>query len=185
MALTPSTMIPLGTHCPTFTLTDVTSGAPVRESDFTGRPLLVMFLCNHCPFVVHIQDALALLVRDYPQSRVGIVGICSNDMTTHPGDSPTKMVAMARDHGWSFPYLHDESQSVARAFDAACTPDFFLFDRSHELVYRGQLDESRPGNQVAVTGSDLRRALDAVLDGAEVAAVQRPSMGCNIKWKAS
>ncbi|MSR69767.1 MAG: thioredoxin family protein [Phycisphaerales bacterium] len=183
MALTPSTMIPLGTHCPDFALIDVTARRTVQASDFSARPILVIFLCNHCPYVVHIQHALATITDDYPSSRLGIVGICSNDVTTHPEDGPQQMAEMAREQGWAFPYLHDPSQDVARAFGAACTPDFFLFDRSHALVYRGQLDESRPGNHIAVTGRDLRMALDAVLSGAEVSAQQRPSMGCNIKWK--
>lgn len=176
-------MIPLGTHCPAFALNDVTTSRLVRSSDFVGRPLLVMFLCNHCPFVVHIQAALERLVRDYPSAQIGMVGICSNDETTHPGDAPEKMVTMARDHGWTFPYLHDPSQSVAHAFNAACTPDFFLFDHSHALAYRGQLDPSRPGNRIAVTGSDLREAIDALLSGTKLTAIQHPSMGCNIKWK--
>lgn len=184
MAMTPSTMVPLGTLCPAFSLVDVSTGKAVCESDFAGRPLLVMFICNHCPFVVHVQDELARLTNDYPPAHLGCVGICSNDVTTHPGDSPSKMVEMARKNGWTFPYLHDPSQECARAFDAACTPDFFLFDRSHTLVYRGQLDESRPGNRIELTGGDLRRALDAVFEGSAVEGEQRPSIGCNIKWRS-
>ncbi len=183
MALTPSTMIPLGTLCPPFSLEEVTTKAIVAPSDFRASPLLVMFICNHCPFVVHVQEELARLTTEYSARGVGIVGICSNDSATYLDDAPPKMVQMARKNRWGFPYLHDATQEVARAFDAACTPDFFLFDRSHRLVYRGQLDESRPGNHQPVTGSDLRGALDAVLAGTSVAADQRPSLGCNIKWK--
>lgn len=184
MPVTPSTMIPLGTACPHFALTDTISGKLFRNTDFTGKPILVMFICNHCPYVVHVQSELARLGQDYPSRGIAIVGICSNDMESHPDDSPKHMVDMAKKQGWTFPYLHDSTQEVARAFDAACTPDFFLFDAGHQLVYRGQLDESRPKSSTRVTGADLRAALDAVLDGRVPAAEQRPSMGCNIKWSA-
>ncbi len=184
MALTPSTMIPLGTSCPTFALTDTMSGKMYRDTDFKGKPLLVMFLCNHCPFVVHVQSELAHLGQEYAARGIAVVGICSNDVESHPSDSPTHMVEMAKKNTWTFPYLHDATQEVARAFHAACTPDFFLFDARHQLVYRGQLDDSRPKSATLVTGSDLRAALDAILNGRAPAADQRPSMGCNIKWKA-
>jgi peroxiredoxin len=184
MALTPSTMLPLGTKAPAFLLPDI-SGKRVALSDFSGAPaLLVMFLCNHCPFVKHIRSAIAQLGKDYQARGVAVVAISSNDAVAYPDDSPAKMVEEARDAGYSFPYLYDESQSVAKAYQAACTPDFFLFDRGATLVYRGQLDDSRPGNGLSVTGKDLRSALDAVLAGKPVNPEQRPSIGCNIKWKA-
>jgi thiol-disulfide isomerase/thioredoxin len=176
-------MVALGTACPDFSLPDTVSGRTVSRSDFAGTPLLVMFICNHCPFVVHVADELARLGRDYA-GRLGIVAICSNDEATHPADGPGPMAEEAARRGYSFPYLHDATQQVARAFDAACTPDFFLYDARHALVYRGQLDDSRPGSQEPVTGRDLRAALDAVLSGMAPAAAQRPSIGCNIKWLA-
>ena len=183
MALTPSTMLPLGTLAPPFTLPD-TSGKNVSISDFQNAPaLLVMFICNHCPYVKHVRTGLAQLVRDYQARGVAAVGIMSNDAQSHPDDSPPKMAAEVKEAGYTFPYLYDESQAVARAYQAACTPDFFVFDREKRLVYRGQLDDSRPGNGIPVTGADLRAALDAVLAGKPVAAQQKPSIGCNIKWK--
>jgi thiol-disulfide isomerase/thioredoxin len=182
MAATPSTMLELGTSAPDFSLADTVSGRNVARRDFDGEPLLVMFICNHCPFVKHVRAELARLGRDY-RGRVGIVAISSNDATTHPDDSPAKMAAEAGDAGYTFPYLHDESQAVAKAYKAACTPDFYLFDESHRLVYRGQLDDSRPKNGLPVTGADLRAALDATLTGKPVASKQMPSIGCNIKWK--
>jgi peroxiredoxin len=181
MAMTPSTMLPLGTPAPSFKLPD-TNGKMVSLSDFRGKPVLVMFICNHCPFVKHIRAVLAQLGRDY-QSRIGIVAISSNDVANYPDDSPAKMKEEAKAAGYTFPYLYDESQSVAKAYRAACTPDFYLFDTEHRLVYRGQLDDSRPGNALPVTGKDLRATLDAVLGGKEVLADQKPSVGCNIKWK--
>lgn len=184
MALTPSTMVPLGAACPDFHLLDVVTGRTVARADFAKRPLLVMFICNHCPFVTHVQEELARLGRDAAALGIGIVGICSNDVRTHPMDGPAQMKQMALDHGWTFPYLHDESQAAARAFDAACTPDFFLYSRDHTLVYRGQLDDSRPGNAKPVTGADLREAISCVLDCKSPPNTQRPSMGCNIKWKS-
>ncbi len=184
MALTPSTMTSLGRPCAPFTLRDVTSGHTVRRSDFAGRPLLVMFICNHCPYVVHVQGALGPLAADLTAKGVAVVGICSNDVRTHPSDGPLPMAQTAKVQGWSFPYLHDEDQSVARAFNAACTPDFFLFDAAHELAYRGQLDGSRPGNGIPVTGEDIRAAVEAILAGRAPSAKQLPSMGCNIKWRA-
>jgi len=181
MAMTPSTMLPLGTPAPAFKLPD-TNGKTVSLSDFRGKPVLVMFICNHCPFVKHIRAELAKLGRDY-QSRVGIAAISSNDVANYPDDSPAKMKEEARNAGYVFPYLYDESQAVAKAYRAACTPDFYLFDTEHRLVYRGQLDDSRPSNALPVTGKDLRAALDAVLLGKPVSPDQKPSVGCNIKWK--
>jgi peroxiredoxin len=176
-------MVPLGAACPNFRLVDVVTGNSVSQADFFGRPLLVMFICNHCPFVTHVQEELARLGRDATALGVGVVGVCSNDVRTHPMDGPEEMKVMARRQSWTFPYLHDESQAVARAFDAACTPDFFLYSRDHTLAYRGQLDDSRPGNSHPVTGADLRAALACVVEGRAMPTTQRPSMGCNIKWK--
>ncbi len=185
MALTPSTMLPLGTSAPAFSLPDTTTGKIVSIGDFKNAPaLLVMFICNHCPYVKHVRSGLAQLVKDYQAKGVAAVGISSNDVESHPDDSPQKMAVEAREAGYTFPYLYDESQAVARSYQAACTPDIFLFDRERRLVYRGQLDDSRPGNGIPVTGKDLRAALDAVLAGKPVAALQKPSIGCNIKWKA-
>jgi peroxiredoxin len=178
-----STMLPLGTAAPDFTLPD-TSGKPVSLSDFKGKPLLVAFICNHCPYVKHLRAGLAQLGRDYQSKGAAMAGVNSNDVANYPDDSPEKMKREAKDAGYSFPYLYDESQSMAKAYRAACTPDFFLFDRDHHLVYRGQFDDSRPGNGIPVTGRDLRAALDAVLAGKPVATTQKPSIGCNIKWKA-
>lgn len=184
MVRTASTMLPLGTTAPAFSLPD-TQGKNVSLADFSAAPaLLVMFICNHCPFVKHIRTGLAQLARDYQARGAAIVGISSNDVGSHLDDSPEKMAQEARDAGYVFPYLYDESQQVAQAYRAACTPDFFLFDRDKRLVYRGQLDDSRPGNGIPVTGGDLRAALDAVLAGKAPAAEQKPSIGCNIKWIA-
>lgn len=183
MALTPSTMLPLGSKAPDFRLPDV-SGEPVGLSDLADTPaLLVMFVCNHCPYVKHVRGELANLARTYQARGVAVVAINSNDAVAYPDDSPDAMAREKQAAGYTFPYLYDETQEVARAYRAACTPDFFLFDRDRSLVYRGQLDGSRPGNDVPVTGKDLRAALDAVLDGRPVAPDQRPSMGCNIKWR--
>jgi peroxiredoxin len=178
-----STMLPIGTAAPDFRLPD-TNGQTVSLADFKGRPLLVMFICNHCPFVKHIRAGLAQLGRDYPSRGAALVAISSNDADGYPADSPEKMKQEAKDAGYLFPYLYDESQAVAKAYRAACTPDFFLFDKDHRLVYRGQLDDSRPGNNLPVTGKDLRAALDAVLAGKPVSPTQKPSIGCNIKWKS-
>lgn len=183
MALTPSTMLPLGTSAPDFKLPD-TDGKTVSLADFKGAPaLLVAFICNHCPFVKHVCHELARLGKEYQGKGVAVVGISANDVTTHPDDSPTMMAREKAEVGYTFPYLYDESQQVAHAYKAACTPDFFVFDKDQKLVYRGQLDGSRPGNPVPVTGTDLRTALDAVLAGKPVSEEQRPSIGCNIKWK--
>jgi peroxiredoxin len=183
MARTPSTMLELGTPAPDFRLPDF-DGKQVALSDFTRqRALLVMFICNHCPFVKHIRHELARLRRDYGADDVAIVAINSNDVVAYPADNAQAMAREAREVGYTFPYLLDESQQVARAYRAACTPDFYLFGPDRRLVYRGQLDDSRPGNDVPVTGRDLRAAIDAVLSSAPVPSDQRPSIGCNIKWK--
>lgn len=183
MAETPSRMVALGTVAPDFRLPD-TTGRPVARDDFQAAPaLLVVFMCNHCPFVQHIRDGLAQFARDYVPRGLAMVGINSNDVTTYPDDSPAKMAEEVARAGYVFPYLYDESQAVAKAYDAACTPDFFLYDRDRRLVYRGQFDDSRPGNRRPVTGADLRAAVDAVLQGKAVPADQTPSIGCNIKWK--
>ena len=183
MVRTASTMLPLGTPCPDFSLPNVTDGATVTRADYAGKPLLVMFICNHCPFVKHLQSALAEFGREYQGKGLSVVAISSNDAIAYPDDSPDLMQDEAKAAGYTFPYLYDETQAVAKAFRAACTPDFFLFDGDRRLVYRGQFDASRPGSDVPVTGADLRAAIDAVLSGAPAPAVQRPSMGCNIKWK--
>lgn len=184
MVKTASTMLPLGTRAPEFSLTNTVDGSTVSLSDFEGKQgLLVIFMCNHCPFVVHLRDALAKFAQEYQEKGLSIVGISSNDVSTHPDDGPEKMKAEAADAGYSFAYLYDETQEVAKAYKAACTPDFFLFDGDLSLVYRGQFDDSRPGNDQPVTGADLRAACDAVLAGDETAIEQKPSIGCNIKWK--
>lgn len=184
MALTASTMLPLGSQAPDFRLPD-TDGNLVSLGDFRDAPaLLVIFLCNHCPYVKHVRHELAKLTREYRDKGVASVGISSNDVASYPDDRPELMAREKAEVGYPFPYLYDETQEVAKAYQAACTPDFYVFDRDRTLVYRGQMDGSRPGNSLPVTGSDLRAALDAVLAGRPVAEVQRPSMGCNIKWKA-
>jgi peroxiredoxin len=185
MALTESTMLELGTIAPDFALTDVVTGSTVRRDDFRGkRALLVLFICTHCPYVKHVEKGLAALGKDYAGKPLGIVAISSNDVSTHPDDSPAGLKQQAETFGFVFPYLYDETQDVAHAYKAACTPDIFLFDAGFRLVYRGQFDESRPGNGVPVTGEYLRAAIDQVLGGAAVPTEQRPSIGCNIKWKA-
>ena len=184
MALTESTMLELGTEAPAFRLPDVVSGKTISLSVFTGKPaLLVMFICRHCPYVQHVKAELARLGRDYTTKSVGIVAISSNDAADYPDDAPERLTAMAQEEGFVFPLCYDETQVVAKAYTAACTPDFFLFNKERQLVYRGQLDDSRPGNGRPVTGKDLRAAIDAVLAGTPVNAQQRPSVGCNIKWK--
>jgi peroxiredoxin len=178
-----STMLPLGTVAPDFSLPDP-SGKVVSLSDFKAAPaVVVIFMCNHCPYVKHIRTGLAQFARDYSARGVTIMGISSNDVANYPADSPAKMAEEAKAAGYIFPYLFDASQEVAKAYRAACTPDFYLFDKDGRLVYRGQFDDSRPGNGVTVTGKDLRAALEAVLAGKAVPANQKPSIGCNIKWK--
>lgn len=177
-------MSPLGTVAPDFKLHDSVSGKLLSLIELKGkRGTLVMFICNHCPFVVHVNEELVRLGNDYKNSGVNLIAINSNDVQNYPDDSPEKMTAVAKRLGYAFPYLFDETQKVARAYDAACTPDFFLFDANLKLVYRGQLDDSRPGNGVPVTGKDLRTALDALIAGRTISENQRPSLGCNIKWK--
>ena len=176
-------MLPLGTTAPDFRLPD-TNGKTVSLGDSKDKPaLLVMFICNHCPYVKHIRAGLAQLARDYLPRGIGIVGINSNDVANYSDDSPARMKEEVKSAGYLFPYLYDESQAVAKAYRAACTPDIYLFDKGRKLVYRGQFDDSRPGNGIPVTGKDLRAALDAVLGGKPVQANQKASMGCNIKWK--
>jgi peroxiredoxin len=183
MVMTPSTMLPLGAPAPSFRLPDL-SGRVVSIHDYKHAPaLLVAFICNHCPFVRHVRLEFARLAREYQENGVAVVGINSNDVEAYPDDSPAGMAAEAKEAGYTFPYLFDETQEVARAYRAACTPDFFLFDRGRRLVYRGQMDDSRPGNNLPVTGADLRRALDAALSARPVLSEQKPSVGCNIKWK--
>ena len=185
MVRTNSTMLPLGTPAPDFSLVSV-DGQTYSLADFQdAKALLVIFMCNHCPYVIHVADHLATLAREYQQRGVAVVGISSNDVSKYPQDSPEQMVHEAEQRGYTFPYLYDETQEVAKAYHAACTPDFFVFDSAQKLVYRGQMDGSRPKTDDAkpVTGEDLRRALDAVLSGAAVDTVQVPSLGCNIKWK--
>lgn len=184
MANTSSTMLPLGTKAPDFSLVNV-DGRVVSLNDFDGAPaLLAIFMCNHCPFVRHLADSLALFAAEYMAKGVAIVGISSNDVANYPADSPEQMVHEAEERGYTFPYLYDETQEVAKAYGAACTPDFFLFDRDRRLVYRGQFDSSRPDSGTPATGADLRAALDAVLAGKKPNEKQSPSIGCNIKWIA-
>lgn len=183
MALTPSTMLPLGTPAPDFRLPDPT-GREVARDDFADAPaLLVAFLCNHCPYVKHIQAGFAAFAKEYAERGLAIVAINSNDFDAYPEDAPPRMAEEAARAGYGFPYLVDETQEVAKAYRAACTPEFYLFDRERRLAYRGRFDDSRPGNRVPVTGRDLRAAADAVLAGRTPAAEQAPSVGCNIKWK--
>ena len=182
MVKTASTMLPLGTSAPNFSLLNVDDSS-VSLGDFAdSKGLLVIFMCNHCPFVIHLREAIAKFADEYQTQGLAVVGISSNDVGSHHDDSPEKMKEEATNAGYNFPYLYDESQEVAKAYKAACTPDFFLFDADKALVYRGQFDSSRPGNDQPVTGADLRAAADAVLSGAQVSAEQTPSLGCNIKW---
>ena len=184
MSLTPSNMLPLGSAAPDFTLPDTVSGKTLSLTDIKSDiATVVMFICNHCPFVIHVQDELAKLGNEYQARGVNFVAISSNDAEEYPADAPDNMTKVAAKNGYSFPYLYDETQEVAKAYQAACTPDFYVFDGDLKCVYRGQLDESRPGNHIPVTGKDLRAALDAVLAGSNIDANQKPSMGCNIKWK--
>src|SRR5262245_39599069 len=185
MAQTPSNMPALGTRMPAFNLPDAVTVLTLSSKDLAGsRGTLVMFLCNHCPFVKHILPELKRIGQNYPGQGIGIVAINSNDIVAYPDDAPEHLKALAQSEGWSFPFLMDDSQEVAKEFQAACTPDFFLFDASGSLVYRGRLDESRPKTDIPLTGADLRAALDAVAAGRSPDADQKPSVGCNIKWKA-
>jgi peroxiredoxin len=184
MAATPSTMRELGSALPSFELPDTRNGEAVTDAHLRGRgPSVVAFICNHCPFVVHIRAGLVEFGRFCQEAGVPFVAISSNDAATYPQDGPKAMATEAKKHGFTFPYLYDESQSVARAFDAACTPDFFVFDGAGKLAYRGQFDGSRPSNSTPVTGADLRAAVQSLLDGAAPSREQKPSIGCNIKWK--
>ncbi len=183
MADTPSTMLlPLRTKMPAFSLPDF-DGTIHQSTEYEGKPVLVAFICNHCPFVKHVAAVFSSKAREYQEMGVGVVAITSNDVDSHPEDAPEKMREFADEHGFTFPYLYDESQEVAKSFKAACTPDFFLFDSDHRLAYRGQFDDSRPSKDVPVTGSDLTEAVKAVASGKEVPGKQKSSLGCNIKWK--
>ena len=184
MAFTESTMLELGTEAPAFSLPDTVSGNTISLDDVaTDKGTVVMFTCNHCPYVIHVNEEIVRLAKDYQAKGVGFVAISSNDVEHYPADSPDKMKVLAEQEGYTFPYLYDQSQAVARAYDAACTPDFYLFDGNRKLVYRGRLDDSRPNSGKPLTGKDLRAAIDAVLAGDAVSEVQYPSGGCNIKWK--
>ncbi len=184
MARTPSTMVALGRKAPAFTLPDTVSGKDISLENIKGNIATVfMFICNHCPFVKHVNAELVKLANEYINKGVGFAAISSNDVVNHPHDSPALMTQVAKQLKYPFPYLYDESQAIAKAYDAACTPDFFIYDRDLTLVYRGQLDDSRPGNEIPVTGKDIRHTLDCLIDDRPVPEFQRPSIGCNIKWK--
>lgn len=185
MAETPSNMIPLGTKAPDFCLPDTISDRELCLQELHGNvATVIMFICNHCPFVKHIQNELVSIGREYPPAEIALIAISSNDINNYPQDSPDNMKMVAKSVGYSFPYLYDETQQVARAYDATCTPDFFVFDKGLLCVYRGQLDDSRPGNGIPVSGKDLRGVLDAMLSGKQVNSNQKPSVGCNIKWRS-
>jgi thiol-disulfide isomerase/thioredoxin len=184
MAHVLSTMKILGTEAPDFKLLDTVSDKHLSLQQIKGDvATVIMFICNHCPFVVHINEELIRLANDYSHKHIGFAAISANDIITHPGDAPDKMKTIALDLQYPFPYLYDETQETAKAFDAACTPDFYIYDKNLKLVYRGQLDDSRPGNGIPVTGKDMRKALDALVNDEPVLAEQKPSIGCNIKWK--
>lgn len=184
MARTPSNMMPLGTQAPDFSLLDTISGSQKSLAELASdKATLIMFICNHCPFVKHVDEGIVALAEAYQRKGVSFIAISSNDVENYPQDAPHLMKEEAEHVGYSFPYLYDETQEVAKAYDAACTPDFYIFDGDMKCAYRGQMDGSRPGNGVAVTGKDLRAALDDILEGKEVSAPQLPSLGCNIKWK--
>ena len=184
MVKTASTMLALGTIAPEFQLPDVVSGETISLSTFSdSKALLVMFICQHCPFVIHVREELSKIGQDYRDRPLGIVAISANDVANYPNDSPEKLQQMAKEFNFNFPVCYDETQEVSKSYTAACTPDFFLFDANQKLVYRGQLDDSRPSNNVPVTGQDLRRAINLVLENKEIDLEQKPSIGCNIKWK--
>ena len=184
MAATESNMMPLGTKAPNFNLPDTISGKHKSLQDLkSDKATVVMFICNHCPFVKHVQKGLVTLSSDYIPKGISFVAINSNDVKNYPDDSPERMKEVARQFGYPFPYLYDESQAIARAYGAACTPDFYIFDKDLKCIYRGQMDDSRPSNDIPVTGKDIRAALDAILAGNLVSEDQKPSIGCNIKWK--
>jgi len=184
MAATPSNMLPLGTVAPDFSLPDTVDGQTKNLAELKSEiATVIMFICNHCPFVIHIQKELVLLSDEYAAEDIAFVAISSNDVSKYPDDAPEKMKEVAQKAGYGFPYLYDETQEVARAYQAACTPDFYVFDGNMKCVYRGQMDDSRPGNDVPVTGQDLRNAVENILAGNAVDLLQKPSIGCNIKWK--
>ncbi len=184
MARTPSNMLPLGTKAPEFNLIDTVSDASISLNGIKGsKGTVIMFICNHCPFVIHVNPEISQLAKDYTNQGISFIAISSNDVKNYPADSPSLMKQNAFDEGFSFPYLYDETQEVAKSYNAACTPDFYIFDKDLKLVYRGQLDDSRPENGIPVTGKDMRNALDAIVDGKEVSKIQKPSIGCGIKWK--
>ena len=186
MARTPSNMLDLGTKAPNFTLPNTLDDNSLSFSDVCGNNgTVIMFICNHCPYVKHVFDGITSLANDYQGKGIGFVAISSNDVENYPDDSPELMKVTAKEQGFTFPYLYDETQEVAKAYDAACTPDFYLFDSNALLAYRGQMDDSRPNNDIPVSGKDLRIALEALLSGAPINDVQKPSLGCNIKWKVS
>ena len=186
MARTPSNMLPLGTSAPDFKLPDTVSGNTFELSDLSGKEgTLIMFICNHCPFVKHVNKQIVALANAYQPKGISFIAISSNDVVNYPDDHPDKMKETAAEEGYSFPYLYDESQQVARDYEAACTPDFYLFDKDLTLVYRGQLDDSRPGNGIPLSGADMEAAIQAVLSGSSVSPDQKPSIGCNIKWKST
>jgi len=183
MARTPSNMLPLGTKAPSFKLSDTVSDKKCSLDDLKGeKGTVIMFICNHCPFVIHVNPMIVQLAKEYQQKGIAFVAISSNDVENYPQDAPHLMKDKAKEEDYTFPYLYDETQEVAKAYDAACTPDFYLFDSEMKLVYRGQLDDSRPGNGVRLSGTDLKNAMDAVLDGKALDSEQKPSLGCNIKW---
>ncbi len=185
MALTPSNMLPLNTSAPNFDLPDVVSGSTKSLNDVQGsNGTVIMFICNHCPYVIHVQDQIASLADEYLKKGVGFVGISSNDVQNYPADSPDHLKAQAENVGFNFPYLFDENQEIAKKYDAACTPDFYVFNTDQKLVYRGRIDESRPNSGIPVTGKDLRSSLDKLINGEPQDNDQYPSIGCNIKWKA-
>lgn len=184
MAETPSKMIPLGTKAPDFSLPDTISGKTYSLNDRKGdKATIIMFICNHCPYVIHVIEGLVSVPLNYKEKDISFIAISSNDVISHPQDSPENMKKFADRYGFTFPYLYDSSQDIARAYSAACTPDFFIFDSELSLKYRGQMDDSRPGNNIPVTGKNLREAIDNILKGDPVDPVQKPSIGCNIKWK--
>ncbi|MDC6405093.1 MULTISPECIES: thioredoxin family protein [Maribacter] len=186
MARTPSNMLELGTKAPEFSLLDTVSGETKSLEQLKGeKGTVIMFICNHCPFVIHVNPKITELAKDYQRKGIGFIAISSNDIKNYPQDAPELMTVKAKEEGYPFPYLYDETQDVAKSFDAACTPDFYLFDQDLSLVYRGQLDDSRPENGVPLTGKDLSNAMDAVINGTKVDELQKPSIGCNIKWKVN
>lgn len=186
MARTPSNMIPLRTQAPMFEIQDTVSGKMMSLNELTGeKGTVIFFICNHCPFVIHVNGELVRIANDYADRGIGFIAISSNDVENYPDDAPYLMKKVAEEQGYPFPYLYDETQEVAKAYDAACTPDIYLFDSKLKLAYRGQIDGSRPGNDIPLSGTDLRNALDDVLEGREVSGLQKPSLGCNIKWKNS